>query len=143
MEEVRLTLWLEEEMQRTLRIAEAGQVRDLRPLCQLHLPGQRPLRLRRRLGVLLRQAPFELHPGGRWEGGAPGGRSANRPGSTLRCPATRGPCAAATRSWRSWRAMDTSPRASRNAAKPSRSSWQRAVRSRPTLPARLRTSSKS
>ncbi len=56
----------------TVWIAGAGQARDLRALRQLHLPGQRPLRLRRRLRVLLRQAPVELYAGRRGQRGAPG-----------------------------------------------------------------------
>ena len=70
LEEVRLSLWLEEEMRRRYGSQGAGQARDLRPLGQLPLPGQRPLRLRRRLRVLLRQAPVELHAGGRGQGRA-------------------------------------------------------------------------
>ena len=109
MEEVRLSLWLEDEMRGATGRA-AGQARDLRPLRQLHLPRQRPLRLRRRLRVLLRQAPVELHAGGRGKGGTAGGDQQVARGTTPRCPATRGPCAAETPSWPSWRATDTSPR---------------------------------
>src|SRR5207249_4396783 len=39
-----------------VRITRAGETRDLRAFRQLQLSGQRPVRLRRRLRVLLRQA---------------------------------------------------------------------------------------
>jgi len=76
----------------------AGQAGDLRPLRELHLSGQRPLRLRRRVRVLLRQAAGELHGGGRGEGGAARGISKS-PRDYAPVPERLGPCAGATRSW--------------------------------------------
>ena len=56
-----------------LRIARAGQAGDPRPLRELHLSGPQPLRLRRGLRVLLRQATGELHRGRTREGRPPRG----------------------------------------------------------------------
>jgi membrane peptidoglycan carboxypeptidase len=39
LEEVRLSLWLEEALREALRNAGAGEARDLRSLCELHLHG--------------------------------------------------------------------------------------------------------
>ena len=50
--------------------AGAGQARDLLPVRELHLHGQRPVRLRRGLRVLLRQAAGDLHDRGCRAGGA-------------------------------------------------------------------------
>ena len=68
-----------------LRIAGAGEARDLRPLRQLQLPGQRPLRSCRRLRVLLRQASVELHRGGRRQSRVAGGDHEVAPGLRARC----------------------------------------------------------
>ena len=126
-----------------LRIAGAGQARDLRPLRQLHLPGQRPLRLRRRLRVLLRQAPVELHSGGRGQGGAAGGDRQVAPG--LR-PGRRRSAAAAPpqRDPGPDGAQRLHPREPREALPgPNRSASRPSARSRPTPLPRSRTSSTS
>ena len=87
------------EMRTALRNAGAGQARDLRPLRQLHLPGQRPLRLRRRVRVLLRQDPVELHGRRRRTRPRCWRASASRRGTTRRARQTRDRCTGATRSW--------------------------------------------
>ena len=68
----RLALWLEGRCN-GVRIPGAGETRDLRPLRQLPLPGERPLWLRCRLRVLFRQALVDLHTGRRRRSGAPRG----------------------------------------------------------------------
>ena len=100
LEEMRLALWLEEEMSRRFGSRERAKREIFARYGQLQLPGQRPLRLRRRLRVLLRQAALELHAGGRRNRPRCSPGSPRRRGTTSRCPATRGRCAAATRSWR-------------------------------------------
>ena len=55
-EEMRLSLWLEEDFRRRFGSHAGGQGADPGPLRVVHLPGQRPLRLLGRLRVLLRQA---------------------------------------------------------------------------------------
>ena len=54
-----------------LRVQAARQAGDPRPLRELHLHGERPLRVLRRLRVLLRQAALELRAGGRGQGRPP------------------------------------------------------------------------
>ena len=79
--------------------AGAGEARDLRSLCELHLHGQRPLWLRRGLRVLLRQAAGRLHERGRRAGGVCLRGSASRPATMRPWRAARDRCSAATRSW--------------------------------------------
>ena len=87
MEEMRLALWLEEEMRRRYGSREQAKREIFARVGQLQLPRQRPLRLRRRLRVLLRQAPVELHAAGCGEGGVAGGDHQGAPG--LRAGARR------------------------------------------------------
>jgi len=63
-----------------LRLAGAGETRDLRPRRQPQLPGQRSLRSGCGFGVLLRQVPVELHDGGCGEGRVAGGDHEVAPG---------------------------------------------------------------
>ena len=141
MEEVRLTLWLEQEMRRRYGSHGAGQARDLRALRELHLPGQRPLRLCRRVGVLLRQRPVELHGRRRGQRGAAGrdqqGAAGLRPGG--RQPSADHPPQPDSRPDGAQRVHPGEPRD----ALPGRTDPRGApaARSRPTLPPRSSTSS--
>jgi hypothetical protein len=85
-----------------VRLAAQGQAGDPGPLRELHLPGERPLRLRRRLRVLLRPADRELHRGRCRKGRAARGHHQISPRLCSHRQPRSAPSDAATTSCASW-----------------------------------------
>ena len=99
LEEVRLALWLEEEMCRRYGTKEQAKREIFARSASFHYVGNGRYGLAAGSEYYFGKSPRDYAP----------------------APAIRGLCTAATRSWPSWRATDTSPRAWQRPARPSRS----------------------